>query len=113
MDVLDDLSNIANYYGLEPQLAQTAEEAAELAQAALKYRKAALNPFFSISKNIKEKSNLIEEIADVYVMISQIALLLDSIDDVNRVASEKINRQIERIKQEKQVAQANDEKSQG
>ena len=83
------LEQIANHYGFEVQSNQLIEEMAELTQALNKYKR------YGIIENI------IEEIADVEVMLEQIKILLaipqNSIDSIKE---EKIDRQIKRISKE-------------
>lgn len=84
------LHRIADYYGRVSQLHQLEEECCELALEA--------------SHSAREKSlriNLIREIADVEIMIDQIKYLYHiSEDDVDEVKEEKIERQLNRIKNE-------------
>ena len=89
--------NLANaeYFGYEAQSNQLVEECAELIQAVSKYRRAA-------AKDEDEKlialSNLVEEIADVEIMIEQIKHLLQIQDeDILALKQFKINRTKERI----------------
>lgn len=89
--------NLANAecFGYEAQSNQLIEECAELIQAVSKYRRAA-------AKGEDEKlialSNLVEEIADVEIMIEQIKHLLQIQDeDILALKQFKINRTKERI----------------
>lgn len=90
----DAIPYIANVYGEEEQLTQLAEESAELAQAALKRRKAQIGQ----TKYGNTRDALAEEIADTLIMIEQIVYLEGFEDDVRRIIVEKLNRQISRIK---------------
>lgn len=85
------LAHIANYYGLNNQLNQTIEECSELIK--------------ECSKSIRyciPTDGLVEEIADVYVMINQLAYLLKvPKQNVYDIVDSKIKRQIERIEKEK------------
>ena len=91
----DNLIYIAEHYVRESQHRQLAEECAELAQASLK----------CIRNNYDEKSldHLKEEMADVFIMIAQ-CLVLNCIDskDLLEKVSYKLERQVQRIKQEKE-----------
>lgn len=74
-------------------LRQLAEESAELAQASLK----------AIREDYSEESlaHIIEELADVQVMMIQIECLTDiNYDSILKIMIEKTDRQIERIKAE-------------
>ena len=63
---------IVGYYGLENQLVQTAEEAAELTKAAIKRHKALKEEDVPLEDRISTQAALVEEIADVMIMIRQI-----------------------------------------
>lgn len=90
----DAIPYILGFYGEEKQLIQTAEEAAELAQAALKRHKAITGQ----TKHDNTREHLAEEIADVLIMIEQITYAEGFEDDARRIIDEKISRQIGRIK---------------
>lgn len=81
------LKKIALYYGITPQLGILQEECAELIQA--------------ISKHLRgePKDNMLEEIADVEIMIDQIKILLDGYDlqAISHIKENKIDRQLARI----------------
>jgi NTP pyrophosphatase (non-canonical NTP hydrolase) len=87
------LHEIADHYGLDAQLNVLQEELAELIQAVSKYRRG-------------DPKHLPEEIADVYIMLSQIVYLLDkntTIDFAEFISlyeEKKIRRQLNRIKEE-------------
>lgn len=83
-------------YGEEEQLIKTAEEAAELAQAAIKHRYSLTCDDAEI--NPKSRQHLAEEIADVLIMIDQIVYAEGFEDDVRKIIDDKIQRQINRIK---------------
>ena len=93
---------IAGVYGEENQLIQTAEEAAELAQAALKRHKCLINKNTPIEERIATCEHLAEEIADVLIMCEQIIYAEGFEDDVFKIIDEKIQRQLNRIKQIRQ-----------
>ena len=87
------IENIAKYYGLKPQLDILQEECAELIQAVCKFKRGNYNEYTI-------PLSLIEELADVEIMLNQMEYLLD--DDVRkeigRAKRDKIKRQLERIK---------------
>jgi len=88
---------IAEKYGYEPQSRQLIEEMAELTQAINKlWRK---QNFSGSSKEIAEAhTNLLEEIADVLIMIWQMKKLLAIEDGVlSEIINKKLDRQMERI----------------
>lgn len=79
---------IADHYGKEKQLDMLQEECAELIQAISKY------------KRNGSTQKIIEEIADVKIMIEQIEYLLLCGNDVDKIKEIKLERQIERIESE-------------
>ena len=86
----DKLQMIADHYGIKKQLRQLAEECSELAVEA------------SHSARKGTTVKIIEEIADVEIMIEQI-IYLAKIDkcDIENCINYKLDRQIKRIKEEK------------
>lgn len=90
------LVTIADRYGLACQLDQTVEEAAELIQAINKYKRATLSG--NKEKWAKCRENMIEETADLQVMIFQLQYLLDF--DIEEIAMSKVARQLKRIEDE-------------
>ena len=84
------IMEIADHYGIERQLHQLAEECSELAVEAS----------HSARKGVTVK--IIEEMADVLLMIEQVIYLANiAIDDINECIQFKIDRQLERIKEER------------
>lgn len=90
MTYSDKIAYIAGFYGLETQLVQTAEECAELAQAALKFRKA-------LPDDAVAREHLIEEMADVMIMLEQLNFLEACEDKLREMIERKLDRQIGRI----------------
>ena len=104
---------IANHYDYDSQSRQLIEEMAELTVAINKlWRKSFACGFISLedihreeakyvnsTKFIEEKEvqNVIEEIADTEIMLSQIKYLLGCNDEVEQEKERKILRQLERI----------------
>ena len=96
---------IANHYDYESQSRQLIEEMAELTVAINKLWRVEK---FCDRKNIMdvkgfsypEVKEIIEEIADTEIMLSQIKYLLDCQDEVEHEKERKILRQLERIKEE-------------
>lgn len=86
MDIHEELSKIASYYGLCHQLYKTKEELTELEMVIKGY---------IVGRDTE--AHLIEEIADVEVMTAQLKLLLDSEKEVDKIKQFKVNRQLERI----------------
>lgn len=95
------LKKIAYYYGITPQLGILQEECAELIQA--------------ISKHLRgePKDNMLEEIADVEIMIDQIKSLLcgNDLQAINHIKENKIDRQLARIEAREREEAINNEKA--
>lgn len=80
---------IAHFGGYAHQKEKAIEELTELAQA--------------IARDLQgegDRANITEEIADALVMIAQLVLIYGIAYDVQRVATEKVNRTLERIERE-------------
>lgn len=88
---MTDIEKIALHYGFTSQSRQTIEEMAELTVALSKMHR-------EYSK--KNLDNIIEELADVQIMIEQIMYLTSSKNEVKQIMGQKIKRQLERIKDE-------------
>lgn len=96
----DKIKRIAEFYKFENQSRQLSEECAELIQAVNKYQRYSSNYNAEPSEyDWKYYQNVVEEIADVEVMLEQIKLLLNiSNEAVKSIKEKKVNRQLERIK---------------
>ena len=97
------LKTIADHYGYDTQSRQLIEEMSELVQAINKFWRKNLEYGkidFNIVEDSSEKNQIIEEIADVIVMITQISILLDADEDIITIMKNKIDRQLERINKE-------------
>ena len=83
------IKTIADHYGIENQMRQLAEECSELAVEA------------SHSARIGTTVKIIEEIADVEIMMEQV-IYLSGIDrkDIEDCINFKLDRQMKRIKEE-------------
>lgn len=95
----------AKYYGYEAQSNQLIEECAELIQAVNKYRRAStgLGQVTSTKKAIA-LGNLVEELADVEIMMEQVKYLLQiPAEDIMAVKQYKINRTKEHIEERKSL----------
>ena len=91
---------IADHYGYEPQSRQLIEEMAELTVA---INKAWRKTFDEIDKipNIDDEEHIEEEIADVEIMLLQIKYLIGvGNEELLEIVEKKLDRQIERIKNE-------------
>lgn len=84
------IHTIATHYGVEKQSMQTCEECGELITAVSKLTR---------GETSARILSLIEEIADVRIMMSQLMLLYGISDlEVTEVMQAKLERQLERIK---------------
>ncbi len=113
MEINDKIKLIADTYGYDAQSRQCIEEMAELTQAINKFWRKQLkcgiftmeeiiklnNDFNTLEEVKAEKNyqNLLEEIADVQIMLWQMEYLLNA--DVSHVIEQKLDRQLERIKE--------------
>ncbi|MCL2563586.1 MAG: hypothetical protein FWE08_06085 [Oscillospiraceae bacterium] len=91
------LSRVIVAFGEKSQTDMAIEEMSELTKAILKYRRA---KSFEESNVMKEQ--IIEEIADVYIMLAQLVLIYDGVlcsTRVQSIAFEKMARLEERLKQ--------------
>ena len=79
-------------------LCQLAEESAELAQAALKERRALEDDNPTPVSYPDAHANLLEEVADVYVSLGEL-LSLEDWERVARIREEKENRWIRRLEE--------------
>lgn len=88
---MTDIEKIALHYGFTSQSRQTIEEMAELTVALSKMHR---------EYNIEHFNNLVEELADVQIMLNQMIYLTSSRNDIEKIMQEKIQRQLDRIEKE-------------
>lgn len=89
---MNQIEKIAEHYGLNSQLLKLAEEAAEVAQAALKYQR-------TLSQGAFE--HLCEELADFEIVHEQVKLLRSGISEQEQLYRQfKIERELRRLKME-------------
>ncbi|MCU6748074.1 hypothetical protein OCV51_10490 [Faecalicatena acetigenes] len=97
MSEAEKIKIIAEHYGYDAQSRQCIEEMAELTQAINKWWRVCGNGQRT-EKSIAEcRYNLIEEIADVQIMLYQLGYLLDSRLEVSEMITKKLDRQLERV----------------
>lgn len=103
---------IAKEYGYDAQSRQCIEEMAELTQAINKFWRKKLEcgklRLEDIDLEGKEYDNIAEEIADVLITLAQITILMGCENGIMHYVGEKTDRQISRIRAEK-----NQEKTDG
>lgn len=80
---------IINTYGTNKQEDKAIEEMSELQKAILKHRE---------NKRAEERQDVIDEIADVSVMLEQLKIIYSCHNEVAERMDYKIDRQIKRIK---------------
>lgn len=85
------LKNIVEHYGTDHQQDKAIEECSELIQAICKHKEAQI----LLQKNLL---NIIDEIADVEIMLNQLKIIFDCFGEVENRIDHKINRQLERIR---------------
>ena len=85
---MTDIEKIAMHYGFVSQSRQTIEEMAELTVAISKIHR---------DWNKEHLDNLIEELADVQIMLEQMIYLTGSKYDVQAVIDSKVKRQLKRM----------------
>lgn len=96
---LEQIKQIADYYGKQRQINKAMEECGELVQMLAKYNSILMGDMLVDQK--ETTINITEELADVLVCIKQIAYLLKIEDPVKGFIDYKITRQLDRIEDEK------------
>lgn len=102
MTLTEGVKKVADHFGYEAQSNQLIEECAELIQAVSKYRRAKANGQYNAELASKEQialENLVEEIADVELMLEQVKYLLNiPKEDIQAGKIFKVNRTLGKIK---------------
>lgn len=96
----DAIKKIADTYGYDAQSRQLIEECAELTQAVNKVWRLEQVKNRTVTQDIDlsfAKEHLVEELADVSIMVEQILYLLDCSRDFEVEKAKKIKRQLERM----------------
>lgn len=93
---MTDLEYIAENLSDEDILCQIAEEAAELAQAALKVRRALTGTNPTLVGVLEAQNNLIEEYGDVLGAFLVLAIKYDSVNDINTAVNANIDTKYQR-----------------
>ena len=90
-----------NYFGIDEEKRKVTEEADELREAITEYELITKSGVFRTSDETEAFNHIIEEIADVQVVLNQFKLYYRIPDEkVRDVMIEKIDRQMERIENE-------------
>ena len=104
MEIAEKIKIIAEHYGYDAQSRQCIEEMAELTQAINKFWRNQLGcgkyGLLDVPVYCEDRRNIVEEIADVQIMLYQLGYLLDSRLEVSEMITKKLDRQLERIKRE-------------
>lgn len=90
---LRNLNAIVEKYGTDKQEDMAIEECSELIKAILKFRR-------SNTKNEDLREAVIDEIADVSIMVAQLQIIFNCVAEVEDRIDFKINRQMERIREQ-------------
>lgn len=98
MEIMDKIKLIASTYGYDAQSRQCIEEMAELTQAINKLWRKQGNGQITHNKISTCMDNIVEEIADVQIMLWEMVYMLNA--DVAPIIEQKLDRQLERIKEE-------------
>ena len=98
------LQECVDIYGAEAQVDMAIEEMSELTKALLKYRRKAaqqagktVNPAQGIKDLEAARENILEEVADVIVMLTQLVMIYGGRDLVQETIENKVDRQIKRL----------------
>ena len=89
---LRDLNTIVETYGSDKQEDRAIEECSELIKAILKFRR-------SNAQDSDLRDAVIDEIADVQIMLTQLGIIFNCVEEVNERIDFKIDRQMGRIKE--------------
>lgn len=87
-----NLNTIVETYGDDAQEDMAIEECSELIKAILKFRR-------SNEKTVEMRDAVIDEIADVQIMLTQLGIIFNCVAEVEDRIDFKINRQMGRIKE--------------
>ena len=87
----ESCNTIANHYGIDSQALVAIEEMSELTKELCKY-----------FRGYNRKREIIEEIADVEIMMEQLKCLFDIHESVNKIVDYKLERQLRRIENERE-----------
>ena len=87
---LRDLNTIVETYGSDKQEDMAIEEGSELIKAILKFRR-------SNAKDSDLRDAVIDEIADVQIMLTQLGIIFNCVEEVDERIDFKIDRQMGRI----------------
>lgn len=90
---IDVLKDAIATYGTPAQVDMAIEEMSELTKALCKERRAQLTP----GKHAEAHANVIEEIADVSIMLQQLLIIFDKDNEIQKEVDYKIDRLEQRL----------------
>ena len=93
----EDIRKIANHFGVRNQLRKTVEECGELAEAIHDYING-LDLEADPVDSARDREHVIEEMADVLILIEELAYLLSARPELWKMRGYKIDRTLQRIK---------------
>ena len=98
----NELLEIIQHYGVNAQQRQLAEEVFELQEAITTHElKESVSYEIPLTELTDTREHIAEEIADVIVMLKQFRIYYNISDKtINTIMRKKVNRQLERIKNE-------------
>ena len=99
--MMDKLQYIRDNTGCEDQIGQLAEEAVELAHAALKLERVVRGTNPTPVTQIEATVKLCEEVADVLNCL-EVLKIWPGTESINGIREEKLDRWVERIKERKE-----------
>ena len=98
MIFIKNITSIINHFGRNNQLNKAKEELKELKEAIEELQVYEQCPVKTEEIFKKKKYNVLQEMADVYVMLEQLQIIMNiSDDDINNMIENKINRTLFRI----------------
>lgn len=100
-EIATSIIAIGFHYGFESQSIQCIEEMAELTQAITKLRRSRGIGQTTEKSEQECRDNVIEELADVYIMLIQMIYLMEASEEWYKKVHEKAWRQTKRIEVEK------------
>ena len=93
----EDIKRIANHFGTRNQLEKAVEECGELAEAIHDYLNG-IDLEADPVDSARDREHVIEEMADVLILIEELAYLLSARPELWKMRGYKIERTLQRIK---------------
>lgn len=94
------IQTIADHYGFKNQSMMMIEECSELQKAICKWHRERGDSLLSESSDYQERTDIIDELADVIIMAKQLSYLLSAEDEVSEQIEFKLDRQLRRMEEE-------------